>query len=355
MIKNASILPKVYFGLHFAEGCARYNDIGEDAYNILIKQDTAKKMNSTYQGRPLFVHHKDEVVLDKIQTEADGFVVKSFYNELDGKHWAEFIVVSDRGHDAIRKKWKLSNAYNLKSSGAGGMWHGMEYSKEVLDAEYDHLALVDDPRYSESMILTPEEFQAYNAKLRADHEKTKFLNSNSDKPKENKMLFDVFKKEKVKNSEDMHDIMVTLPKSKKDFTFEQIVNMADSAECKKNEAQKASDADLVEVDGKMLTIAELKKAFMDLKAKAEEKPVENEDKEEEKSKDDEKKKENEEDKEVDEDKKENADEEDKEEKKANSKYFNDLKNAHLQSGKDEEVVVELSTQRVARGKARYGS
>ena len=55
-------------------------------------------------------------------------MVRSFYNELDGNHWAEFLVITDEAHAAIElKKWKLSNAYDPIKMGPGGEWHAVKY------------------------------------------------------------------------------------------------------------------------------------------------------------------------------------------------------------------------------------
>ena len=107
-IKNASQLPKRFFGMHFSEGCAEYRESPTKSYKIFIDEKTIRNMNPTFEGRPVYVDHVDDVDLKNIQN-ADGYVVKSFYNKADGKHWVEFMAVSDRAHEAIRNGWKLSN------------------------------------------------------------------------------------------------------------------------------------------------------------------------------------------------------------------------------------------------------
>src|SRR5689334_328672 len=99
-IENAKTLPKIYYGLHFLPGTAEYREPAKEPYRIFIGEEAIKNMNASFAGRPVYVHHVDEVNLDKIQ-EADGYVVESFYNKNDGKTWAKFIVVSDRAHEAI--------------------------------------------------------------------------------------------------------------------------------------------------------------------------------------------------------------------------------------------------------------
>ena len=58
-----------------------------------------------------------------------------------------------------------------------GVCHGVDYDNEVTDGEYEHLALVEDPRYEDSIILTPDEFKAYN--LEKENELSMLTNSKS--------------------------------------------------------------------------------------------------------------------------------------------------------------------------------
>ena len=170
-VENARQMPQVYYGLHMSPGVAEYRDPGKDPYRIMINEKVIRDMDATFTGKPVYVGHVAEVDIDKLQIEADGYVTDSFYNKVDGKHWVKFIVVSDKGHQAIRNGWKLSNAYVLKSSTTGGQWHGVDFQKEVTSAEYEHLAIVPDPRYAESIVLTPQQFKQYNENHQLELEK----------------------------------------------------------------------------------------------------------------------------------------------------------------------------------------
>lgn len=189
--KNNTTGGKIYYGIHFYPGLAQYQDEGsDDPYRVYLNEDTLRKMDPTFAGKPVFVQHVDEVdpVLDNLRGEADGWVVESFFNESDGKHWVKFIVVSDEGERAIRRGMRLSNAYIPKAfKEGGGLWNGIPYEKEITDGEYEHLAIVDDPRYEESVIKTPEEFKQYNLEQKEELKKL----SNSKKGA--KMNFNLFK------------------------------------------------------------------------------------------------------------------------------------------------------------------
>lgn len=302
------MLPKVYFGLHMVPGAAEYDD-----NRLFVNEESMKKMNSSFSGKPLVVKHKD-VNLDKIQEEADGYVVKSFYNKADGKCWAEFLVVSDAGHKAITDGWKLSNAYTVKKSGKGGRWNNIEYHAEVLEAEYDHLAIVDNPRYAESIILTPEQFKEYNIK-----KETELMQLQNSIKEKKPMLFEFLTKKKVENSDEIAKMSVTL-KNGELKTIEELVNIVNSYDEK-------------------------------IKAEMEEKKKNEAEEEEKKKKEDEEKKKNE----AEAKKKEDEEKAKQNALNADQSKLDEIKNAIHNNDSAEVTTVETQTTKVNRGKKLFGS
>lgn len=358
--------------MHFYPGVAEYREPGRDPYRVFLNEDTIRAMDPTFAGRPVFVMHVDGVdeSVDALRGVADGWVTESFYNQADGKHWVKFLVVSERGERAIKNGYKLSNCYVAKRTSDGGTWNGVTYEKEVTDGEYEHLALVPDPRYAESVILTPEEFKDYNEE--------KIVELKRLANREDGVKLKLFKRQKVENSVDMEEMSVQLPKSGRELTLTQLVNEADEAEQKKKEPQMANGEHHVEVGGSKMTVNDLVKKYADmcneLEALKAKKDGDEDEEPKEKNEDDDDHAEvpasvsggNSADDESEEDReaalKEAKDAEDKKKneleaaraKKAAAKAKADrLRNA----GDDEpEVVrVDLSEDRVARGKARYGS
>lgn len=367
MIKNEQHHPKRYFGLHFAPGVAQYKDAPDkDPYRIFLNEEALKEMDRTFEGRPVFVRHRDDVDLEAIKEEADGYVVRSFYNKADGKHWAEFLAISDAAIEAIEKKhWKLSNAYIPTGFAGGGQWHGVDYVKEVTRGKFDHLAIVPNPRYSESVILTPEEFKRYNEEKEADLRKIANSKTEQDDKGDAPML-NFFKKTKVENSKDFEETSVLLPKSKKEMTLAAIVNAFDVIEeAKMNPSGRlANMEDLVEIGGEKMSLANMVAKYNEAqdclkKMNAEKEEAEKAAKE---------KKENEEKESAEKAAKEKKENEEKAAKEAEGKKQNEadeaarkeeerkrfemLKNAKDKGGPQK---VETSSDQVARGQARYGS
>lgn len=218
---------KIFYGIHFYPGVAQYSDEGKEPYRIFLNEDTIRKMNPSYAGRPVFVEHVEDVTSDlkELKKEADGWVVESFYNSADGKTWVKFIIVSDLAEQAIKNGYGLSNSYFPKAFGPGGLWNGIQYAKEITEGEYEHLAIVKTPRYEESKILTPEQFKKYNEEKELDLKRLK--NSRS------VPMFDFFKKTKVENAVDIEGMSVILPKTKLEVRLEKLINDADESEEKK--------------------------------------------------------------------------------------------------------------------------
>jgi len=221
-LTNAKGQGQVFYGMHFYPGVAQYDDPKEGSYRVFLNENTIRKMDPTFAGRPIFVEHVEEVEenIDQLRAEADGWVIESFYNAADGKHWVKFIIVTESAINAIKNGMRLSNAYIPKQMGNGGIWNGVSYDHEILDGEFEHLAIVSNPRYEESRILTPDQFKKHNEDKII--ELKKLANS---KPKGSKMKFNIFKKQPVEKDFDS-SLMVTLPKSGKTISLQDLINNA---------------------------------------------------------------------------------------------------------------------------------
>lgn len=377
MLKNEKQLPDRYYARHIKEGLVHYLENGNDVL-YLVKNDALKKMNKSFDGKPVYVRHVDHVDMDNLREQADGYVVKSFYNEFDGAWWTEMLIVSDEGHEAIKKGWAVSNCYSPTEYGAGGSYHDIDYQKEVKNGVYEHLAIVPNPRYEESVIMTPEEFKEFNEgkkqeieKLKNSKEKemltqeemeavvAKVMNSLSAPIADAvKNAVEAKAEEDKKNAADedhrklIREIAAISAKAEGDFSggleekVRTIIGMAEKLGYSKDEAGKNS---------KENECSEPKK-----ENEAEKEEVKEKDSEEKAEEEDSEKSEEAKENEADEDKKEdackNADGEEKksEEKKENSKgFFSMLKNAKakLQDGS----VVDTMANGLALGKQRYGS
>ncbi len=325
-IKNSK--GKIYYGLHFYPGVAEYQEPGADPYRVFLNEDTLRKMDPTFAGRPVFVEHVDDVDerVDELRKDADGWVIESFFNAADGKHWVKFLVCSDRGERAIARGMRLSNCYVPKMFGDGGLWNGVSYAKEIRGGEYEHLAIVPNPRYDESVIMSPEEFKAYNDEKSIELKRL----ANHKKEGAGKMAFKLFKRAKVENAIDLEATLVLLPKTNREVSLMTLCNEADEKD------KKANGDHMVDVGGTKMTLNELMdkhKAVCDeLEGmKAEKANAAAEDDEDDKKENDDDDMENADDDGDEDDKKENGDDDDME-------NADDDEKAKVTEDKEKEVV-----------------
>ncbi len=351
MIQNAVQNPKRYYGLHMVEGVAEYADqlnAAGEPMRLLVRENAIKSMDPSFEGKPLYVQHVNSVDMKKFEDEAAGIVVRSFYNQYDGKHWAEFLVWSEAGIQAVNRHWKLSNAYVPTQVVGGGENHAVRYDQEVKTGEYKHLALVPNPRYEESIILTPDEFKAYNSKK--ELELKTLANS-----KGAISMFKFWNKKQLDNSADIEGATVTLSNGV-EKSVAQLINDAEAGikkekeekDCKANEAElalkevkpsvpvivpvMANGEHKFKVGEEEMSVNELAEKYMSAKKNADEAS-----------------------KKAEEDAKKNAEEKEAKDKeheaKNNSKANIDaIANAN---GKSSVQTIEIMSDRVQRGKERY--
>lgn len=233
--------------MHFYPGVAEYAEPDKEPYRVFLNENTIRQMGPTFTGRPVFVMHVDDVTddLNELRKEADGWVIESFFNQSDGKHWVKFIVCSEKGERAIKQGMRLSNAYMPKKFSHGGLWNGVTYAKEIIDGEYEHLAIVPNPRYEESVIMTPEKFKEYNESQTI--ELKRLANDNGREPRMKLHLTKKVKVEKIEN--DLSEVYVQLPKSKAEISIDNLVRDVD--------AMIMNDAPNLDPGG----VASIKKAF----------------------------------------------------------------------------------------------
>lgn len=340
---NEKSFPEVYYARHMQEGVVNYPETNEVN---LITNDTLTEMAKTFEGKPVFVGHQD-VDLANLKAQADGYVTCCFYNKYDGWWWLKFIAVSDEAKDAIKQGWKVSNCYENFVRGAGGTWHGVEYDSELLGSEigYEHLAIVENPRYEGAIILTENAYNDYIEDLKSKLEKK--MNSKM----EVKPMFKLFQK-KI-NEVSVDDIYVDLGggghmllKEALD-KFEELRNADAEEEAKANRKFANADDEVSLHDGSKVKVSEiierLNKCNEEETKKEEEKAneeAEEEDKEtpppakEEEEKANEEPDEEEKENKCNEDEEEEEKEEEKENKKKNS---TELRNAFLNSGLSQKI------------------
>lgn len=362
---NAAQWPRTYFARHMQPGVARY-----DNEDILVDTDAMKRMMPSGVGKPVYIEHQN-VVLDTLKEDAAGYIIKSFYNELDGWAWFEILIIDDEAHECIANGWYVSNAYIPTEIAGGGTKINVPYKREFRNAEFTHLALVPNPRYEGAIILTPEKFKAYQDQKRL--ELTELQNSKT----ERKPMLKLFKQVRtpVAAEEADDDTMVELQNGKV-MKFKEIINMAEAG-MKKDESKKFDGDIEVVVNGKKMKASEVV-AYVNAMCEKENEEGEDEKEKAKDNKKNKKPKKNETEKDIEEEEADNADEDmgdedmengdEEEEEKGNKKakknskdsfdtdpkYFETMMNAHKRNV-ETSPKIESPQSGIIRGKERYGS
>lgn len=320
--------PKIFYCKHIAPGVCAYAD-----ETILIGEEALKDMDKTFAGKPIYVNHQ-KVNLDSMKEDAVGYVVESFYLPEDGSHWAKIIIVDDKGLEAIRKGWKVSNAYLPDEFGIGGEWHNIPYKREIMKAHYTHLALVDNPRYEEAEVMTPEDFKMYKEQKR---EQLKSLENAKTKGEGKTMKWKLFKKTEVTNSDDLSKVMVELSNGST-VSIGEMVNSVEKDLKEKEEKNKCNEDILektVKVNGEDVTVADLVKEYESKCNKCNEDEKDDKEKEKEEKKSKKNLKKNAEEGKDEKEKKDSEEEKDKEEKEEKESKKNEGEDIDKRKGIDE--------------------
>ena len=341
--RNANQFPKAFYCRHMQPGLCGYG-----TEKVLVDVEAMKRMiGADAVGKPIYILHNEapnEERLKKLQEEAAGYITDSFYNELDGWAWFEFLAISDSAHQAIAQGWAVSNAYIPTEWGPAGTKNNVPYDREIVSGVFTHLAIVPDPRYEDAVIMTPEKFKAYQESKRRQLEE---LQNSSDQPK-GKPMFKFFKNERKEVSaaavdaetlvelEDgktvtVAEMMNAMKKNNEESVDDETLD-DEKQNFKEEKAQELENA-MVDCDGEKMPLKELINRYTAMKK--------NEKEAEEKK--------NAEDKAA----KEKADKEEAEEKERQNSRFKELQNANQGKGDIAPTVLETSVDKIKRGMERY--
>lgn len=294
-------MPQVFYAKHMKAGVANYPENKEVIY---ISNDTIADMAKSFEGKPVYVHHQ-EVDLENLKDQMDGVVSESFWNKYDGEWWIKFVAISDDAKQAIANGWGVSNCYDHLVRGNGGTCINVKYDSEIIGGQFQHLAIVPNPRYEDAKIYTEEEYNNY-----IEQKKQKLDKITNSKGEQNM--------EKILNEADVKDLLLS---KDSDMTVGEAIEVLMNS-------KKVIDADaeILLANGEKISVSELINACKKNEDKEEEKDfAEGVDYGEEKEKEEPKKLDKEHESEGE---KKHIEEEKKEEENACKKNSSALRNAY---------------------------
>lgn len=126
----------------------------------LLQKESIDKFIDTFRGCPVVINHKDNI------TEADkvGVINNIWFSEQDGWFWCDGVLTDEEAVKLIEdKEYNVSCQYAITDYSVnreGKLHNGNPYDKEILDGLFEHLAIVENPRYEGAYIAV----NAYIAK-----------------------------------------------------------------------------------------------------------------------------------------------------------------------------------------------
>jgi hypothetical protein len=170
---NDPAWPKLFECSYIEPGVVAYGDLGPckvcgDAFScgnagdacqpegatILVEQDALERMQNSFVGKPVTIDHQEVDPSTVSDGEAEGVVTRVWRDAATGWFKCEFLVWTPEAQEhAADTKWSVSCAYDpLKTDDTGGEWHSVHFASRMLEGQYTHLALVENPRYEKARI-----------------------------------------------------------------------------------------------------------------------------------------------------------------------------------------------------------
>lgn len=318
---------KTYRAKFLESGLVGYGSPDGKQEVIHLPDETIAKMADSFRGRPVVVDHDSDITTENFANKAKGYVTG--VQKFEDGWYCDFLLFDEGAiKDYEENGYKyVSCAYVETESEGGSTLHNIPYSEEVKDGYFTHLALTQTPRYEDARIF-----------------ENSVSKEERDNSKENKNMFNIFKKES--SGFDMDTLVET---SKGAVSMAELIKtFENSAEVKplENKAEETKENEKEEEKKE-------KENGCGVEVKTEAKENEAEEKKE----DDTEKKNSEDEKEnsEEEEKKNESEEEEKkeaEEKQNSVEFFNSLKNARENSNEDEKVI-SLPEDDFKRGSERY--
>lgn len=130
-------------------GLVHYKEYGD----ILITKETLDKFIGTMVGCPVIINHK-QVTDDNVENERVGVISNVWFNPSDGWYYCDGIIWNKQAIDLVKNQgWNVSCAYSFESDRKPLKYHGKNISMEFTNGNFQHLAIVETPRYEDANIV----------------------------------------------------------------------------------------------------------------------------------------------------------------------------------------------------------
>ncbi len=145
-------------------GVAHYQEFGD----ILITKETLDKFIHTMVGCPLIINHK-EITDKNVDKERVGVISNVWFNDMDGWYYCDGIIWDTQAIELVKNQgWSVSCTYDFVSDNQAKTHNGKKIDLEFIDGNFQHLALVENPRYERANIVINSKDEIDNAYLKLE-------------------------------------------------------------------------------------------------------------------------------------------------------------------------------------------
>ena len=144
----ATLLKAKTFKAEFIRaGTVKYDD-----ETILIREENLDKIAKNFEGSATIIEH-GFVTDGNIDDLKVGVCGKLNPNSSNGFRVIDIIIDDDRGLQAINSGMTVSCSFMATETREGGTYNNVPYDREIINANGLHMALVNEPRYEEAIIM----------------------------------------------------------------------------------------------------------------------------------------------------------------------------------------------------------
>jgi hypothetical protein len=320
---------------------------GEERSFISTDLEDLKNIANAHRNKPIVVNHKD------IESSSDiyGYIVDTLvnnegftdsnnnYHEPDFAIWGKILFFKDKENIEklmYQKQWGFSNQYSILQAEGGFEKNGVKYGRLIKNINVDNVAIVETPRYGITKKIFKNSLDNKNKPVTIDNCEgniNKLNMTDNTKSRFTKTINDFVNKVFSNSSEEVEKEISKEPVEKKENAIKvtknsfvklneedvkaiDFVKVVKNALIKKNQEEEANakhylnENDKYEIEGKKLSLNEMKEIYQNAIKANEDKTKEDEAKENEDKEAEDDVKENEEEVEKKEDVKENEEEDD---------------------------------------------
>jgi len=135
-----SMQPKTHKASFLIPGLVSYEQDGEGVW--LLQKSSVDACVKSFIGKPVQIGHEPAA-------PAVGYVCGVYFDDEKGVYIADLFLLDEQAETMVSGgSYYPSCAYTVLKQGGGGVYNCLAYSTEILELRFDHLAIVDNPRYT---------------------------------------------------------------------------------------------------------------------------------------------------------------------------------------------------------------